>query len=105
MIVAFVSVTNTFSPTLHSSNSTIEYVDLSGNTVYTYTVHSQSTETVTWSNQNEYNRIELSIEASFDTNSSIGAIPSLPNYVREVRFGIVQAGVTFLYTEATGEEN
>ncbi|XP_052094849.1 uncharacterized protein LOC127730466 isoform X2 [Mytilus californianus] len=94
---------NSYTPVLHSTNSTLSYVNSTTNMVqYSYTVTSMTSNRETWSNQQDYNVLVLSIDAIFDTNSTIGFIPTFPNYVSDTTFGIVTGQVIFTYTFTTG---
>jgi hypothetical protein len=42
--------------------------------------------------------IEVVIESSFDVNDTIGPLPAYPNYINDVRLGIVKGMVIFRHT-------
>ena len=83
-----------YMPTLHNHNATITYVDTSTDSeIYSYTV--QPANNITWCNQEDFNIIELMLEASFYPNITFGPVPDYPNYVSNVIYGIVQGQVQF----------
>lgn len=99
----FFAVDNTFSPSLHLSNSSISYFNTTtSDTIYSYMVQSTGTSTISWSNQKYFNVLKFQFEASFDVSATIGTVPEFPTYINDATFGIVQGQIIFAYTSPSG---
>ena len=84
-------------PELHSIASNLTYRE-NNKDVYSYSVNPSTNNGLTCSNQQDFNMIEVVIESSFDVNDTIGPLPAYPNYINDVRLGIVKGMVIFRHT-------
>lgn len=89
-----------YTPTLHRLNSTLSFHNSStGEDLYAYSIgrlgHQSNN---TWSNQKDFDLLDLTLEATFDANGIIGSLPEFPNYISGVTFGIVLGQVLLSHT-------
>lgn len=92
-----------YKPTLHRLNSTLSFHNSNtGDELYAYSVGRLGHQSnITWSNQEGFNLLELTLEATFDVNGIIGLLPEFPNYISGVTFGIVLGQVLLSHTSTT----
>ncbi|XP_063420410.1 uncharacterized protein LOC134705618 [Mytilus trossulus] len=64
-----------------------------------------ATHNSTWSNLDQFDSLELYIDAEIHTNSTIGPQPSYPNYMKSARFGIVQGNVQIMHKSLSKGDN
>lgn len=50
-----------------------------------------------WTNFDEFNLMNFDIDASIDVKYAFGHIPSIPGYIRNMKFGIVDAKVLIVH--------
>ena len=84
-------------PELTGIASNLTYRD-NNKDVYSYSVNPSTNSGITWSNQQDFSRMDFTIESSFDVNETIGPLPTYPNYINDARLGIVQGMVIFRHT-------
>jgi hypothetical protein len=89
-----------YTPTLHRLNSTLSFHNsITGEEFYAYSVGRLGHESnITWSSQEDFNLLELTLEARFDVNGIIGSLPESPNYINDVTYGIVLGQVRLSHT-------
>jgi hypothetical protein len=99
-------VDDKFVPTITGCNATFTYHSYSRNTdIYSYFGDATNlTEPfVLWINQQDFNILEMSIEAIYDTEYKIQqALPPKPDYVHSMKLGIIDANVMTRHTNISG---
>jgi hypothetical protein len=59
---------------------------------------------VLWTNQQDFNILEMTMEAIYDTKFNIKqALPTKPDYVHSMKLGIVDANVMTRHTKISGK--
>ena len=98
-----VVVDDKFVPTINRCNATFTYHDESKNMdIYSYFGDATDlTEPfVLWTNQRDFNILEMTMEAIYDTEYNIQqALPPKPDYVHSMKLGIIDANVMTRHTK------
>ena len=98
-----VVVNDTFVPTINRCNATFTYHDTIKNMdIYSYFGDATDlTEPfVLWTNQRDFNILEMTMEAIYDTEYNIQqALPPKPDYVYSMKLGIIDANVMTRHTK------
>jgi hypothetical protein len=96
-----------FVPTINRCNATFTYHSYSKNMdIYSYFGDATNlTEPfVLWANQRDFNKLEMTMEAIYDTEYNIQqALPTKPDYVYSMKLGIVDANVMTRHTKISGK--
>ena len=96
-----------FVPTINRCNATFTYHSYSKNMdIYSYFGDATNlTEPfVLWANQRDFNKLEMTMEAIYDTEYNIQqALPTKPDYVHSMKLGIVNANVMTRHTKISGK--
>ena len=96
-----------FVPTINRCNATFTYHSYSKNMdIYSYFGDATNlTEPfVLWTNQKDFNILEMTMEAIYDTEYNIQqALPTKPDYVHSMKLGIVNANVMTRHTKISGK--
>lgn len=95
-VCASILVDEVYRPELLRIKSTLASIDTTtGHGISSVLIN--ATHNSTWSNLDEFDILELYIDAEIHTNSTIGPQPSYPNYMKSARFGIVQGNVQIMH--------
>jgi len=96
-----------FVPTINRCNATFTYHSRQkGMDIYSYFGDATNlTEPyVLWTNQQDFNILEMTMEAIYDTEYNIQqALPPKPDYVHSLKLGIVDAKVLTRHTKISGK--
>lgn len=93
-------------PTVNRCNATFAYHSYAQNMdIYTYFGDATQLDEPfeLWSNQKDFNIIEMTMEAIYDTHYNIPLqLPPLPDYVSSMKLGIIGAKVRTIQTKLSG---
>ena len=99
-----------FVPTINRCNATLTYHDYQKNMdIYSYFGDATylTEPFVLWTNQQDFNILEMTMEAIYDTTYNIEqALPTKPDYVHSMKLGIIDANImTRTSGKSTGSQS
>ncbi|XP_060086135.1 uncharacterized protein LOC132565501 [Ylistrum balloti] len=94
-------ISSNYKPIIDSCQTAFSFYDRAkGMQMYEHKVDAtgKNETEIIWSNQNSYNIINMTFEASFDWQTERESLPMTPDYIGDLKIGVVSAMVDTIYT-------